>query len=102
MLFRDHAFVCLAWPRPLVVGGALMAVGVAAGGPASFDTGSLVLFSGRWGPCGGSARWALHPSTEAAFRLGEGLRKSRYNYRAEDRRERPRILRIRLRKHRLG
>ena len=38
--FAITSLFCLAWPRPLVVGGALMAGRGAAGGPASFDTGS--------------------------------------------------------------
>ena len=68
--FAITSLFCLAWPRPFVVGGSPHGRRGAAGGPASFDTGSLVLFCGcilrrRWGAGGGSACCALHPRTEA-------------------------------------
>ena len=57
--FAITSLVCLAWPRPLVVGGALMAVAALLEGLQAY-TGSLVLFCGcilrrRWGAGGGSA-----------------------------------------------
>ena len=53
--------VCLVWPRPFVVGPALMAASPLVEAPASFYTGSPCQFSGRIvrrrrGTGGGSAR----------------------------------------------
>lgn len=58
--FAITALVCFAWPRPFVVGVALMTFAALTGGPASFYTGSLVQSCGcilqhRRGVGGGSA-----------------------------------------------
>jgi hypothetical protein len=72
--FAITLLVCFAWPRPVVVGGALMAFSALLEGLQAFTPDPLVQSCSSSLRCrrsvgGGSACCALHPSKEAARQL---------------------------------